>query len=188
MIKPSDKTQLELNAAMDEFQQINHQTRSLWGSVTALRNHVDEKLAALVETMKHLSGNPLHLGNSLGFAYNEVRHRHELANLKVLTDHLTSSAEYAAADALVAPAVAKVREAEAAHADAVDAENRAEQARRNAIEAAKQEAIAQIEAEFSQQEPSAPEPSRPFRGRNLKPSQAATAAPENVESDEPAFT
>lgn len=162
----SQKTQLELTAAMEEFQLINHTTRSLWGSVTALKNHVDEKLAAFLVTMQNLNGNPLHLGNSLQFPFNEARHQHELANLKTLTDFLTSSPEYIQADALVRPAVEKIESLQSQLNHELGVEARANQERLNEIEARKAAAIEAIEAEFSQPAPPAEaKEEKPFRGR-----------------------
>jgi flagellar biosynthesis/type III secretory pathway protein FliH len=88
-----------------------------------------------------------------------------LVNLITLGETLP---EFIEADKVLPRLVSEVRDLEAQLQREIDSASRAEQDRRDAIEAARAEALAEIDARFAEPEPeppTPPEPEKPFRGK-----------------------
>jgi hypothetical protein len=162
-------TSQKLQAAREAVSSIPQPLRSAWVSVEALRQVRDEHAAALrFELLTQPNPNPLDIGNCTDrpFHLSTIpRNREHLALVNLIT-LAESLPEFIEADKILRNLVSEVRGLEAKLQQEIDLAARVEQDRRDAIEAARAEALAEIDARFAEPEPPAPaEPEKPFRGK-----------------------
>jgi hypothetical protein len=164
-------TSQKLQSAREAVDSIPQPLRSAWVSVQALRQVRNEHAAALrFELLAHSHPRPLDIGNCMDgpFHLSRVPRNQEhltLVNLITLGETLP---EFIEADKVLPRLVSEVRDLEAQLQREIDSASRAEQDRRDAIEAARAEALAEIDARFAEPEPeppTPPEPEKPFRGK-----------------------
>lgn len=161
---------IELEAALEAAK--THYGNTVDHEHHALVTHYKETkvMAARAVAQIQVTFNGLHNSTYVGLRNIDMTY---LCKAKCMVEILEADPDFMATLSQADELQAEIDKAEAAYLEAVRAENTARQAKIDARDKATKEALAKIEAEFSEPVPEAPqEPAPPFRGRNLKPALA----------------